>query len=377
MGEVSELRQVATGTLLELELDEDAGPIHRDATVLIRAKSIAEENYVELDPGRPSAGALPEGGTLPADRALEATQHDDVLSIFDAPRRRDLQRTLDGTGRGLARSGARDLNRTLEATEAITENGADLARILAQEREHVAGLVDAFGRVTQALGDRRAAIRLLTRRARSTAEAVAARDAQLRDMLATLPPLLEQGRTTANRLAAFSVRATPVMRDLRLATEDLGPTVTDLRPAAREARTTVAELDRFARAGTPALERLPAFAGALEGFAGPYGQLLRHVNPFVGYLEPYFRELTNWFALNGAHTAAKDELGHAARVLLPISRSNLPGQLSEEQEAFVRRLTGDLDSRGSNAFPQPGEAGGAKPPSRPYPRLLPEPPYGP
>ena len=42
--------------------------------MLVRAKSIAGENYVEVDPGTPNAGALPSGAVLSMGHAKEATQ---------------------------------------------------------------------------------------------------------------------------------------------------------------------------------------------------------------------------------------------------------------------------------------------------------------
>jgi len=379
IGRVNSVETRGEETVLELEIDPERAPVYQNATVYIRAKSIAEENYLELDPGTPRAGEVPEGGELPVERALEATQNDDVLSIFDAPRRQDLQELVDGLGGGLASDGSSDLNRTFESSAGIVDDGSKLASILADERRSTAGLVDNFGRVTLALGERERALRQLTVRARIAAEAVAARDDELRDTVDSLPAFLRQARTSSNRLATFSRSATPVFRDLRLATTDLAPALRDLRPAARAARGTVAELDRFARVGTPAFRSLQRFSGALEGFVGPYEGFVRQLNPFVAYLEPYYREMTNIFALHGAHTASRDEVSHTARVLLPVSRSNIPGTLTEEQEEFLQQVTGPaFDSRGSNPFPEPGTVGRGTAPTRSgdkYPRLEKDPPY--
>lgn len=374
IGGVSKLEPADGKTVLELELEERYGPIHRDATVLIRAKSIAEENYVELDPGTKRAGTLAAGDTLPVERALEATQNDDVFSIFNQFRRRDLRRALGGLGPGLRRGS--DLNRTFESSSAFADDASPFARILAQERRHVAGLVDSFGRVTGALGEREEAIRTLTRQAKTTAEAVAARDERFRATLEALPPFLAQGRVTADRLTDFSTGATPVLRDLRLATEDLVPTVRDLRPAARAGRLTVAELERFSRAALPAVRRLEPFSQSARRFVPPFSGLLREANPLLAYLDPYWRELTTWFATQGAHTQNKDEVGNLARVLLPISRDNFPGVLPPEIEEFVDRLSAPFDTRGTNPFPAPGEAANPTQPfSGEYPRLEQEPPY--
>jgi phospholipid/cholesterol/gamma-HCH transport system substrate-binding protein len=246
---------------------------------------------------------------------------------------------------------------------------------LADERASVARLVDSFGVVAAALGEREEAVRSLTRSAKAAAEAVAARDAQLKDTIDELPGFLRQAEVTSARLGSFSGRATPVIGDLRGAMEDLVPVMHELRPASVAGQRALRSLDRFARAGTPALRALPRFDRALSSFIPPYEQFLRDLNPLVAYLEPYWREISTWFALAGAAVDNTDQIGHVARVLLPVSRESLPGTLPPEVEELVDDLLGGLDTRGSNAFPAPGQAADPAPASGDYPRLQADPPY--
>ncbi len=376
IGQVSALKEKGRITALKLDLERDKGPIYRDATVLVRAKSIAEENYVDLDPGTPGAGAIPEGGVLPVSREQEATQNDDVFSILDAPRRRNLQRAVKGIGGGLDGSGARDLNATLESSTALVDDGSDLTRVLAEQRNHVAGLVDSLGTVARALGERKEAIRTLTLASKAEAEAVAARDDDLRATLRALPPFLRQGQRTATKLTGFSGRAVPVMRDLRLAADDLVPAVNDLRPAAADARVTLRRLRTFSVAARPAFQRLRPFAQATEGFVPPYEAFLRQVAPFSRYMEPYSRELSTWFALDAANTDAVDSVGHVARVLLPVSRSSFPATLPKEVEDLLKKASSGLDTRGANPLPAPGTAAAGTPRTGPVPQVDEDAPYG-
>jgi len=375
IGRVSKIREHGRLIQLELALDPKYAPVYRDATTLVRAKSIAEENYLELDPGTPAAGRIPEGGRLPVRRNLEATQNDDVFSIFDRPRRAGLRRALAGLEGGLKGRGGRDLNRTVGSMTGLVEEASPFARVLAQERSHVARLADSFGVVTAALGERADAIRSLTRSGETAAEAVAARDDQLKATISALPPLLRQGRETGARLRSFSTGATPVMADLRQAMQALVPVVDQLRPAAVEGKRALASLRRFSRAAKPAFRTLPRFARSLSAFVPGYEGFLRELNPLVRYLDPYWREISTWFALAGAATDRTDAISNVARVLIPISRSSLPGTLPPEVEEVAKQLSGGLDTRGSNAFPAPGASAGSVPASGEYPRLEAEPPY--
>ena len=374
IGRVRKLGPHGSATVLDIELDDEHAPVYRDARVLIRAKSIAGENYVELSRGRAQAGAVPSGGVLPIDRAGEATQIDELFSVFDDTRQRDLQRALDGLGTGLEKGGG-DLNRTVAALSSLSIEGSPASKVLLKEREHVGRLVDSFGRVTGALGARGDSIRLLTRQAKATAEAVADRDAQLRATLDRLPAFLRQARATSGRLNSFSVSSTPVLRDLRQATEDLVPTVEVLRPAARRGQAVVSELDGFARAGAPAMKQLKPFASKASAVVPPLEGFLRQVNPLSAYLAPYAPEMAAFFSNDAGSFQYTDATGHAARILLPISRSDLPGLLTPEQEQILQKLQGPFDTRGTNAYPKPGEAGKSNPLTGSYPRLQKDPPY--
>jgi len=375
IGRVSGIREHGQLIQLRLDIDEKHAPVYRNATTLVRAKSIAEENYIELDPGTPNAGRVPEGGRITVARNLEATQNDDVFSIFDRMRRASVRRTLGGLADGLEGKGGRDLNRTVEAMSAIVDDASPFARILAEKRASVARLVDSFGIVTAALGDREEAIRSLTRSAKTASEAVAVRDEQLKATIDALPGFLRQSRATSLKLGSFSTGATPVMRDLRGAMEDLVPVMRELRPASVEGRAALASLERFARAGTPTFRALPRFDRSLSSFVPPFERFLRELNPLVKHLDPYWREISTWFALAGAAVDNTDKIGHVARVLLPVSRSSLPGTLPPDVEKVVDQLMGGFDTRGSNAFPKPGTAANPVPGTGEYPRLEADPPY--
>jgi phospholipid/cholesterol/gamma-HCH transport system substrate-binding protein len=374
VGRVTKLGDRGDTTVLELSIDKKYAPVYRDARVYVRAKSVAGENFVELDPGDKAAGSLPSGALLSINHAEEATQIDQLFSIFDKVRRRDLQRALSGLAAGLPNSG-RDLNRTLEAAAAVPAYGNDAMTVLGHDREHVAGLVDSFGRVARALGDRAADIQLFTRQVKVAAQAVAARDSNLRAMLDQLPPFLHQARATGARLTTFSSDATPVVRDLRLAVNDLVPTVRDLLPAAQGGRGMTRELGRFARAATPTFAQLAPFSRTAPRLTLPLAAFLRQGNPFFAYMAPYAKEVATFFALPAASFQATDALGHVARVILPLSRSNLAGALTAEQERQLQKLSGPFDTRGTNAYPAPGRAGDPGAYSGAYPRLEPDPPY--
>src|SRR5205823_14435509 len=128
--------------------------------------------------------------------------------------------------------------------------------VLAPQREQLAALIGNTGHVMQAFGQRSAALQQLVVQAKTTAEAAASRDAQLRDALSQLPSTLNQVQKSVNVLGAFSTRATPVFANLSNASADLAPAVRDLGPAAHDARALFRQLTPFLHAIDPAITQL-------------------------------------------------------------------------------------------------------------------------
>jgi hypothetical protein len=124
------------------------------------------------------------------------------------------------------------------------------------------------------------------------------------------------------------------------------------------------------------MTQLRPFAEKAATFVPPLEAFVREVKPMVGYLSPFWREISTFFALTAASFQSTDQLGHVARIVLPVSRSDLAGVLTPAEDALLTKLDGSFDSRGSNSYPAPGNAGTSVPYSGTYPRLTADPPYG-
>jgi phospholipid/cholesterol/gamma-HCH transport system substrate-binding protein len=370
VGKVKETEARAGNTVVLLQLDSKGAPVYRDAQVLMRTKTVVGEPYVELDPGSPKSGQLPSGGLL--GKAREAVEIDEVLSTFDRSTRRRLSRLLGDLGQGLDGKGE-ELNLLLESSEAFVEEGGPVARVLRGERDDVATLVDDFGRVMSALGDRKDDIQLLARRLTVASESLASRDQRVGETLDELPGAIDQVRTTTSNLASFSELATPVLADLRLAFNDLRPAVRDLRPAAGLGRKTVRALGRFAPRAGPLLDELEGFAGAAAGSVGPLDNFLGEYGPFAQYLAPYAPELGSFFAHFRSATDSVRGPGHVARLQVGVSSSSVGAFTPEMKSAFealldIGALT-EVYDKGENAYPRPGQLGKPLPFEGDYPRV--------
>lgn len=366
-------------SLLLLDLDTEHAPVFRDATARVRLRTLVGENYVELDPGRPSSGALPDGGTLGIAQAQEYVASDDVFSAFEGRSRGHFRGQLRELGTALGDRGG-DLNRTLAATAALTDASSPVAATLSAHRAEVSALVDDLGVVMSTLGERSSDIRLFARRSDSALSALDRRDEHLERSLRQLPGTLRQARATSAGLAALSGSATPVLRNLRVSAEELPPLMRDLGPAAAAARRTMASLDTFSRRGTPALESLKAFAASGAEAAPALGGLLRHYNPFARYIARYAQELGAFAANMRSLSNAVDATGKLARINGVVTPSTVAAFTPEMKQIYGRlrelgALEESLGPHHLNPYPAPGKIADPGPFEGPYPRVQAEAPY--
>ncbi|MTD45905.1 MCE family protein [Conexibacter sp. W3-3-2] len=351
------------GSLSEIRFEiEKKGQqqLYRDATVKVRTKTLVGESYIEVEPGTPSSGKLPSGSTLPLEANQESVPLERILSTIDPATRRQIRRNLRGLGGGLDGKGD-ELNRTFGAMKPAVASTSRLMEVLEPQRRELAALIDNTGEVLEAFGEREVAFRGLVTDAKSTAEVVAQRDARLRESISELPETLDRARTSVARLSSFAGRATPTVRDLKLASVDLAPAVRDLEPTAKSARVLFDELEPFLDRFNPLLSQLTPAAKSLSTLIRPLDTVLRQVNPTVAFLKPYGGDITAFFTNVPAIFDAKDAVGLKGRVF-PVAGPQVFAGLTKEQRELLEALTkatgvDQLYNVRTNSYPKPGAIG--------------------
>lgn len=140
-----------TRSVIVMEIDDDARPIHSDAGAKIAPRLALEGNfYVDLSPGSSRSDELSSGATIALDETSTTPQLDQVVNVLDAPTRVSLQAMLEawGTGlgaRGTEPSGARGLRR---ATRALDGGLEQMTRVMAAFRGRTPGDLTAASRWT-------------------------------------------------------------------------------------------------------------------------------------------------------------------------------------------------------------------------------------
>ena len=197
--------------------DEDRSastpPIYRDATMLLRPKTGLKDMVVELDPGTPTAGELPEGGTIPVARHAARRQP------RRGPRRRSTPTRATtcscssaAAGEGLGGQGRGTLRRRCKRFE---PTGRDVAADHRPARGPPQR-TSAARSTTSGCSSRRSATRTSSSRARRllrtrSSRASPTRTRNLRETLELLPGTLDRPRQALGKAETLARTLGPTL----------------------------------------------------------------------------------------------------------------------------------------------------------------------
>ena len=115
-----------TTSVVTLELNKQALPLHEDATAKIRPRIFLEGNFfVDLQPGTPSSPELDDGGVIKVTRTASPVQLDEVLTSLQSDTRQDLKDVLDGLAVGAQQEADGGRRQATPTPSARGETGAE------------------------------------------------------------------------------------------------------------------------------------------------------------------------------------------------------------------------------------------------------------
>ena len=279
-----------------MELNEDALPLHEDATFKLRPRLFLEGNYfVDVKPGSPNAPETSEDHTFPINQTSYSVQLDQVLTTLQGDVRTDLQTFLNQFGNALVKHGGAEGFRELYRTSAPAGKYTSQVNqaVLGTEPGDLTGLIRGLDRVVRALGRNEGTLQNLVTNFRVFSGSFAAEDVALGQAIEQLPATLEAARPAfANLNAAFpplrafarealpGVRSTP--DTLRAATpfiEQVRELVSEreLRGLVADLRPTIPELAELAHRTVPFLNQARSLSSLLQRGRDPLVQ--RHRQP--------------------------------------------------------------------------------------------------
>ncbi len=271
IGEIGGVTLENGTAMVQMKIRKKYAHIYKDATALLRPKTGLNDMVIEMNPGSPSAGEIPAGGTLPVSRTLPNVNPDEILAGLDADTRAYLQLLINGGGQGLS-GNSKQLSATLKRFDPITVYLAQIGEQLGRRQAYIKHGIHNFSLLAQELGARDTELARWVRSSNDVFQVFADQQSNLRATLSLLPgaldatnkavlasdqmtsqmgPALHKLEPTAigtaaslESLQAFAKATTPVLEDqLRPFTAEAGPTIAALKPAAADLAATAPQLD--------------------------------------------------------------------------------------------------------------------------------------
>jgi phospholipid/cholesterol/gamma-HCH transport system substrate-binding protein len=102
VGTVTSIKREGNTGVVTMEITKGGLPIHRDATLKIRARILLEGNwFVDLQPGTPTSPTVSSGYTVPITQTSDPVQLDQILDALNTDTRSNLQTLLAEYGSAL------------------------------------------------------------------------------------------------------------------------------------------------------------------------------------------------------------------------------------------------------------------------------------
>jgi phospholipid/cholesterol/gamma-HCH transport system substrate-binding protein len=277
--------------IVHMSIDPSKLPqLYRGAHAALVPNTPLKDMQVDIFPGRPGAGALPDGTTIPAGQTLIPIDSDELLASLDTDTRTWLAGLLTSLGQATAGRG-QDIRNLLQALGPTSAQLRQLGDLLAARRRQISQLVHNFGALTQAASTKDGQLRTLVQAGDQTIRAFSVQDAALRQSISKLPGTLQSARTTLADVVPFA--------------NALGPTATALEPTARKLPSTFANTNTLLRgAALLPLQQIQPFVKASLPVARLLPPLAANLKPEIPELIDSFKVLaysTNELAYNPGH----------------------------------------------------------------------------
>jgi phospholipid/cholesterol/gamma-HCH transport system substrate-binding protein len=340
--------------VVEMDIDRQYGPIYRDATVLLRQRTPLKDMYLSLDPGTPSAGAVPNGGSLTAANTAPDVDVSQILSSLDADTR-DYLLLLLGAGAGALHdhgtsaelpspAAVADLRGTLQRFAPLNRDTRTFASLLSERQANLRRVIHNLNLVAGSLGGVQTQLASLIGASDADFRAIAGQDAGLSQTLILLPPALAQTTRTLGQVGSFAAAGAVTLHALGPFARNLGPALAASRPLLHDTTPVIAHQLRpftlavapLARALAPAAAHLKATVPSLTRAIGVVNTLLNTLAYEPGHGQQSYLYWGAWLAhIANSLTSAQDANGPVLQGLFTGSCTQLNFFENELQPANV------------------------------------------
>jgi phospholipid/cholesterol/gamma-HCH transport system substrate-binding protein len=304
--------------VVTMDIFKKYAPIYRNASVLLRPRTPLKDMYLALDPGTPSAGALPEGGTLGIASTQPDIDVDQILSSLDADTRTYLLLLLAGgaqafNGKGATASTpsaatAATLAADFKRFAPLDRSALNFTKLLSQRSSKLRGAIHNLDLVASSLGGVDTQLASLVKASDTNFQAISSQDQQLSQGISLLPGALAQTSSTLNKVQKFAAVSGPALKQLEPFARDLGPALKALQPLAKQTTPVIEKqlepfasdpgIRKLAQTLAPAAQSLAKAAPALSGSFSVLNKLVNTLAYQKSGGEPSYLYWGAWLAHN-------------------------------------------------------------------------------
>lgn len=352
IGKVEEIENAPKGATIHLALYQDKVQLHRGATVRVGAKSLVGESYINIKDG--SGPSIPSGTRLPATAVKENVQLREVLASLGPQTRESLGRLARTLG-DATQGRKRDLSDTMRGLGYLGREGYTAVDAIAAQSEDLTALVRQTSTVLRALNTGEGQIGTLVRNAQRITSATSGQGDSIQDTMRRLPAVLGSARTATSKLKELAGALQPVAADLNASAPHLSKALKQLPATSADLRGLLPSLDNVLDDAPATLKRIPAASEDVRELVPQLRETMSHLNPMLGYLEPYGQDLAA-FAVNfSALLRYTDEVGiHYARLQPIMGNEHVVKGVPLKLPTAVLSYKSPYPEPGQSANPGPG-----------------------
>ena len=217
VGDVGDVELEDGKAIVTMKLKPDkAGPVYRNATVLLRPRTLAQDQSLALDPGTPDPelpdrGELEDGDRLGSPSTQVNVNTDEVFATLDVDTRRALRMLIAAGGQGLGDKGP-ELRQLFKAFRPTLRRVRQVAGALADRRRQLRRLVANVRVLSEATAQKDTELARLVDASAATFDAIGSREAELAAAVERLPDALSATRSALSDSRALAREAGPPSR---------------------------------------------------------------------------------------------------------------------------------------------------------------------
>lgn len=241
---------------VELKIHRAHAPIYKNTQMLLRPKTPLQDMYIDMKRGDPSAGEIPDGGTVPLANTKPTVNFDEFLSLFDSDTRDYLQNLLTAAGEGLDGQGA-NLRNGFKRFPTTGKYGVAIVKGLDERHHNIKRAVTNLAKLMKALGDNSKIFAQLIDSSSVTFRTWASTQDSIREIIQLVPGAFGKTADAAEASEPVIADTAVAFKNLQPLADNLGISLKSLRPFFKD-QTVVTrdQLRPLARDSKPLLEVL-------------------------------------------------------------------------------------------------------------------------